>query len=381
MSNTKGNRQAWSCFLFSTRTTCFVCLQQKIFQCKRLLYNKSCNIGTFLHREKQQPYRLRKKAYGLQNTIMSSDVPKLTFYERFQSFFASVYKFSRPHTVRGTMLAAVAGCLRAVLEGSFVVSRSLVFRACLGVVALLLGNIFIVGINQIYDIEVDRVNKPFLPLAAKEMQKPLAWILVWFSGLTGSCITYMLFSRMIFCLYVAGLVCGALYSVPPFRWRRWPWMAAITISFVRGFLLNFGVYRATKDALGVPFHWSPVILFTACFMTVFACVIAFAKDLPDVQGDKEFQVNTFASRLGVEKITKWVVGLLLGNYIFAMMTALLAPSGAFHRPLMFIVHGCFAQLLMEHAKNSLNTSKESLSEFYRFIWRLFYAEYCVLPFL
>ena len=35
--------------------------------------------------------------------------------------------------------------------------------------ALLLGNAFIVGINQIYDVDIDRVNKPFLPVAAAEL--------------------------------------------------------------------------------------------------------------------------------------------------------------------------------------------------------------------
>ena len=39
-------------------------------------------------------------------------------------------------------------------------------RALLGVLALVCGNGYIVGINQIYDVEVDKVNKPFLPVAA-----------------------------------------------------------------------------------------------------------------------------------------------------------------------------------------------------------------------
>ena len=30
------------------------------------------------------------------------------------------------------------------------------------------GNLFIVGINQIYDIDIDQINKPFLPIAAGE---------------------------------------------------------------------------------------------------------------------------------------------------------------------------------------------------------------------
>lgn len=39
-------------------------------------------------------------------------------------------------------------------------------RACLGVLALLAGNGYIVGINQIYDVDIDTVSKPFLPIAA-----------------------------------------------------------------------------------------------------------------------------------------------------------------------------------------------------------------------
>ena len=41
-------------------------------------------------------------------------------------------------------------------------------RALLGVLALLCGNGYIVGINQIYDVDIDTINKPFLPVAAGE---------------------------------------------------------------------------------------------------------------------------------------------------------------------------------------------------------------------
>ena len=30
-------------------------------------------------------------------------------------------------------------------------------------------NVCIVGINQLYDVEIDRVNKPYLPLASGEL--------------------------------------------------------------------------------------------------------------------------------------------------------------------------------------------------------------------
>lgn len=37
-------------------------------------------------------------------------------------------------------------------------SMDLVPKAVLGMVALLLGNAFIVGINQIYDVDIDKVK-------------------------------------------------------------------------------------------------------------------------------------------------------------------------------------------------------------------------------
>lgn len=50
-------------------------------------------------------------------------------------------------------------------------------RALLGVLALLCGNGYIVGINQIYDVDIDAVNKPFLPVAAGELSAGTAWVL------------------------------------------------------------------------------------------------------------------------------------------------------------------------------------------------------------
>ncbi len=45
-------------------------------------------------------------------------------------------------------------------------------RAALGVLALLCGNGYIVGINQIYDEDIDKVNKPFLPIASGQLSLP-----------------------------------------------------------------------------------------------------------------------------------------------------------------------------------------------------------------
>jgi hypothetical protein len=54
-------------------------------------------------------------------------------------------------------------------------------------------------------------------------------------------------------------------SVPPFRLKRFAVPAFLIIATVRGFLLNFGVYYATRAAIGLnTFAWSPAIGCVGC---------------------------------------------------------------------------------------------------------------------
>ena len=122
-----------------------------------------------------------------------------------------------------------------------------------------------------------QINKPELPVASGEMSTRLAWGISLASLVTGPLIVYNSFSPLIFRLYALGLLVGGLYSVPPFSFKRFPVVAGLTIACVRGFLLNFGVYHAVREALGVAFRWNPVVLFLARFMVVFAGVIAVTK--------------------------------------------------------------------------------------------------------
>jgi hypothetical protein len=77
------------------------------------------------------------------------------------------YRFSRPHTIIGTALSIVSVSLLAVESSSDV--SSLFFTGVLqALVAALFMNVYIVGLNQVFDIEIDKVNKPNLPLASGE---------------------------------------------------------------------------------------------------------------------------------------------------------------------------------------------------------------------
>mgnify|MGYP001806718844 CR=1 FL=1 len=63
-----------------------------------------------------------------------------------------------------------------------------------------------------------------------------------------------------------------MYSVPPLRLKQYAVPAFMIIATVRGFLLNFGVYSATRAALGLPFEWSPAVRWGVACARVCVCV-------------------------------------------------------------------------------------------------------------
>ena len=188
---------------------------------------------------------------------------------------------------------------------------------------------------------------------------------------------YNFFPVLLFKLYMVGWTLGAIYSVPPFRTKRNPLAAGLTIATVRGFLLNFGVYYAVKDAIGAPFAWSPKVSFIARFMTAFASVIAITKDLPDVEGDKAYNISTFATKVGVAKIANGATLCLFLNYIHAIATGLLSKAGTFNMIPMVGGHALLASMLLIRFKELVPEKLASIKTYYKHIWDLFYLEYAL----
>ncbi|XP_024986797.1 homogentisate solanesyltransferase, chloroplastic [Cynara cardunculus var. scolymus] len=342
---------------------------------------------------------LRTNSYSIKrsSTLVSSRCPKQfsiracsevgaagsePALDKVADFKDAFWRFLRPHTIRGTALGSVSLVTRALLENPNLIRWSLLFKAFSGLVALICGNGYIVGINQIYDIGIDKVNKPYLPIAAGDLSVQSAWFLVLSFAVVGVIIVGMNFGSLITSLYCLGLFLGTIYSVPPFRMKRFPVVAFLIIATVRGFLLNFGVYYAVRAALGLTFQWSSPVAFITTFVTLFALVIAITKDLPDVEGDRKFQISTFATKLGVRNIALLGSGLLLINYIGSVAAAFYMPQ-AFRGSLMIPFHAILASCLIFQAwvLERANYTQEAIAGFYRFVWNLFYAEYIVFPFI
>ena len=99
------------------------------------------------------------------------------------SWFYSFWKFSRPHTIMGTTLS-VLGLYLITLGVTSTSFSGLHIGQILGTwIACISGNIYIVGLNQLEDIDIDKINKPDLPLASGEFTKGQGQLIVVIAGI------------------------------------------------------------------------------------------------------------------------------------------------------------------------------------------------------
>ena len=64
-------------------------------------------------------------------------------------------------------------------------------------VCAILVNIYVTGLNQITDVDIDKINKPYLPIAAGHLSLPAAWAIErCLSGIHGVARTYSVARRI-----------------------------------------------------------------------------------------------------------------------------------------------------------------------------------------
>lgn len=292
-----------------------------------------------------------------------------------------LYKFSRPHTMLGTFAGVLSTSLLAWVPGAGG-SAPAALGTIQALVAALLMNIAIVGVNQVYDVEIDRINKPYLPLASGEMSMPGAVRIVVGTAAASLAIGAIWLSPPLLATLGGSLLLGLAYStdLPWLRWKRSPAVAAACIMAVRSFAVHVGFFAHVRLAQGLDFAWTPALGFAVAFMLLFSIVIAFSKDIPDVEGDRIIGIRTLSVRIGTRAVFRTCIAILLTAYAGA--TAFGAASSTLtSRFVGVLAHSIMGVLLVRRARDVDTSSKDSLYSFYMFLWKLFYAEYAVLPFL
>ncbi|CAN0911144.1 Homogentisate phytyltransferase 1, chloroplastic [Linum grandiflorum] len=262
-----------------------------------------------------QPLESEPGGYGSKSTLDS-----------LKKSLDAFYRFSRPHTVIGTALSIVSVSLLSVEK---LADISPVF--CTGVLeavaAALMMNIYIVGLNQLTDIEIDKVNKPYLPLASGE-----------YSVGTG-----------------VFIVASFSIMLPLLRWKRFAFVAALCILAVRAVIVQICFYlHMQMHVFGRSALFSRPLIFATAFMSFFSVVIALFKVF-------------------------WTcIALLEIAYGIAMLVGAASPF-VWSKCITVVGHTILAFVLWNRAKSVDLTSKAAITSCYMFVWKLFYAEYLLIP--
>jgi 4-hydroxybenzoate polyprenyltransferase len=244
---------------------------------------------------------------------------------------------ARPFTLLPPLLGIISGAVCAWgsahnPDPTRAVTLSVVLTVVLGSICAAFLNAANNALNQIYDLEIDRINKPKRPLPAGELTIRQAWIFTWIMFAIGLIPTWWvvvypyttwrakffgpLSEHECFFIYLAAFVSTFIYSVPAFgRTKAHPIGANLTIAIPRGCLLKVAgwtmVARATTFE---PWFIGSIFMF-------FLLGAASTKDFSDIEGDRAGGCRTLPIAFGVRRAAYMIAP-------FFVLPWLLMPLGA-----------------------------------------------------
>jgi homogentisate phytyltransferase / homogentisate geranylgeranyltransferase len=284
-----------------------------------------------------------------------------------------LWRFSRPHTLLGTFISATGLYLIAVheLPGS---GLDQLFWVMLAGAAV---NVAIVGVNQITDVEIDRINKPHLPMAAGDLSREAAWRIVAVAAVV-PLVLALTQGALETAAVASALAVGAAYSLPPVRLKRFPAVAALCISVVRAVAVNIGMYGHFSLAFGGSLAIPDSVWALTLFVLPFSFAIAVLKDVPDREGDRRFRIATFTVRLGPRRAFRLGLAALVVAYAGMALLGPLLVNDADGLVLAF-GHALALALLLVWARRADPSDPVAFTRFYMRVWALFFLEYALVP--
>lgn len=157
------------------------------------------------------------------------------------------------------------------------------------------------SINGVYDVEIDKINKPYRPIPSgivtKDEARTLAWILYPLVLFRATLLDREAESSGFFGFFVLLIMLITIaYSVPPIRLKKRLWVSNITIAFTRG-LLGF---VAAWSIFGDPFSdLTPWLI--GGVMAIFLVGAITSKDFTDMKGDEKHGIRTLPIAYGPSK--------------------------------------------------------------------------------
>ena len=213
-------------------------------------------------------------------------------------------ELGRPFTLIAPALGFLSGAVTAIGAAPREPwSASLLVYPAIGSLMAAVLNAASNALNQIYDLEIDRINKPKRPLPSGRLTLREAWI---FTGVTYALALWLawlvapLGRRECFWIVVVATVMTFVYSAPPFRTKRLGIWANVTIAIPRGVLLKVAGWSSVKTIFGVE-PW-----YIGAIFGLFLLGATTTKDFADMEGDRRGGCRTLPIQYGVRRAA-WMI--------------------------------------------------------------------------
>lgn len=211
------------------------------------------------------------------------------------------WQFARPFTLIAPALGMLSGGVTALGAGTpLLLHPALFLKIALGTLMAAALNGASNGINQIYDLAIDRVNKPNRPIPSGRMSiREAGWVTGILYGLAAILGALVGLECFLLATVAAGLT--MVYSVPPLRTKRSAILANVTIAIPRGVLLKVAGWSTVRSVLAGGEPWYIGLIFGG-----FLLGATTTKDFADMKGDAADGCNTLPVRFGPRRAA-WMI--------------------------------------------------------------------------
>ena len=216
--------------------------------------------------------------------------------------FSGYVKLARPFTLLAPFFGFV--CFALVATGSPVggevgLTWGLALKIFFGALAAATLNMASNTVNQIFDREIDAVNKPARPLVTGAVTLPAAAAAYIAFYLAAIGLSLLVNLRFFIIVLITCLVTYS-YSGPPFRTKRNAFAANFTMALPRGGLLVIAGWSAVKPI------WFAEPWFIAAVFFLFILGASTTKDFADIPGDARYGCRTLPVMFGVRRAA-WII--------------------------------------------------------------------------
>lgn len=216
------------------------------------------------------------------------------------------WRLSRPFTCIPPITGIFSGALIGIAAARPQVQWPPI---ALAVVAAAVLNAASNALNQICDVENDRVNKPQRPLPSGALTLRQAAV---FSALAYALALALAFevNEQTFAIYVFAALATVFYSAPPIRLKQRPWASNFIIALTRGELLKAAGWAAVATVLS---SWEPWYIGLIYF--VFLLGATATKDFADIEGDRAAHCETLPVKYGPATAARIIAPAFIAPWI------------------------------------------------------------------